>query len=302
MKLHNFPLLSQLDDQQEINRLYDCVPACIAAALRYLVGGAYTGASVKDAVYGKDYQGPTAPANYVAFCHAQGVTLSAIDGDPKQLLHAVRAQLAQARPVMGTIPDPYANPSLDWTHVVTFFGMDESQPHTLLALDPYGGKVVTKNDTSWASLLQFRQVWTFYTGKRGDTVGVPIGWTDDGTQLKPPNSEFVVVKGFRQWILAHEWDASNIPLENEQSLPQIELSNPSLGAGTRQRFRWTTLEHTEKRGVFESWTGPELLFLERELKQLLQHPQAIPNIKTQLSANTISLLQDLALIIQALLH
>ena len=90
------------------------------------------------------------------------------------------------------------------------------------------------------------------------TPNVPKGWQDDGTTLTAPNG-YKVKLGFRKHILANNWDAGNIPLQEEVGLSPVEESNPALGAGTQQIFNSTTLEWTPTRGVFVAWTGPELL-------------------------------------------
>lgn len=103
-------------------------------------------------------------------------------------------------------------------------------------------------------------------GGGGSHVGVPTGWSDDGTTLKSPNGVAVVL-GFRDWILGHAWDPNDWPLETEKEHDPLELSNTALGAGQRQVFRITTLEYTVKTGVFVAWVGQELLWTESLLSQ-----------------------------------
>ncbi len=87
---------------------------------------------------------------------------------------------------------------------------------------------------------------------------IPTGWQDDGTTLTAPNGH-KVVRGFRDYILANYWDPGNQPLEEEVGLNPLEESNPSLGGGTQQVFRWTTLEWTSSKGVFVAWMGQEFM-------------------------------------------
>lgn len=89
-------------------------------------------------------------------------------------------------------------------------------------------------------------------------MSIPANWKDDGKTLTAPNG-IQVVQGFRDYVLSHNWDTANLPLETAQGLTPLELSNPGLGGGTRQTFRWTVLEWTSKQGVFEAWSGQELL-------------------------------------------
>jgi len=92
---------------------------------------------------------------------------------------------------------------------------------------------------------------------QGGTMSIPAGWHDDGTTLTAPNG-IPITQGFRTYVLGHNWDSGNYPVEKAQGLSPLELSNTNLGAGTRQTFRTNCLEWTSKMGVFESWVGAEL--------------------------------------------
>jgi hypothetical protein len=121
--------------------------------------------------------------------------------------------------------------------------------------------------------------------KQSIAPAVPAGWRDNGATLTAPNGHFVV-RGFREYILAHPWNEHNLPLEEEVSLNPLEEANPSLGAGSQQVFNWTTMEWTPARGVFIAWTGPELLKVRAERDTLKAH---VASLKSQLQA----LLSDL---------
>lgn len=121
------------------------------------------------------------------------------------------------------------------------------------------------------------ELWS-YLANGGEHVGIPNGWQYDTAkkELTAPNG-FKVVLGFCDHVLNNPWDPGNVPLENEAGVNPLEISNPGLGGGTRQRFRKTTLEYTAKMGVFESWTGQELIALEQKVAQLNQQLQAAQN-------------------------
>lgn len=95
-------------------------------------------------------------------------------------------------------------------------------------------------------------------------MGVPAGWSDDGTALHNPANGFVVTQGFRNYILNHAWDGGNVPLQNVVAANPVEESNPGLGGGTVQVFRFDRLEWTATIGVIRGWIGQELLFVEKE--------------------------------------
>lgn len=103
---------------------------------------------------------------------------------------------------------------------------------------------------------------------KGSSSMIPIGWKDNPQTgiLTAPNG-VPIVKGFREYILQHGWDANNWPLVPEQASTPLEMSNPGLGGGTRQIFRWKMLEWTQDRGVFEAWVGQELLATQMALHQ-----------------------------------
>jgi len=115
---------------------------------------------------------------------------------------------------------------------------------------------------------------------------VPQGWHDDGTTLTAPNGVAVRL-GFRDYVLSHGWDAGNYPLAPEQGVTLLEASNPGLGGGDQQVFRWALLGYTQLRGVFLEWCGQELAFVRGQLATYY------PQVKT-LQAEVDSLKQQLA--------
>jgi len=94
---------------------------------------------------------------------------------------------------------------------------------------------------------------------------IPANWHDDGTTLTAPNG-VKVVHGFRDYVLAHNWDSANVPLKEEFGTSLLESSNPSLGGGTQQLFNWTMLGYTAARGVFVEWGVRELAFCRQQVQ------------------------------------
>lgn len=97
---------------------------------------------------------------------------------------------------------------------------------------------------------------------------IPQGWKDDGKTLTAPNGVYVT-DGFRQWVLAHSWDAGNLPLMNASALNPVEQGNPSLGGGTVQPFRLCVLAWTQAKGVYVMWVGQEYVALHQVLHKAL---------------------------------
>jgi len=105
----------------------------------------------------------------------------------------------------------------------------------------------------WAELFAYLQ---------GGSM-IPLGWKDDGQTLTAPNGVGVVL-GFRVYVLSHAWDPGNVPLAPEQGVSLLEASNPGLGGGNQQVFRWSMLGYTTARGVFMEWIGQELIVVRQQ--------------------------------------
>lgn len=119
--------------------------------------------------------------------------------------------------------------------------------------------------------------------KTGGKTMVPLNWTDDGTTLTAPNGVQVVL-GFRDYVLANNWNANNWPLDHEFAANPVEQSNPGLGAGTAQDFRWTRLEYTAETGVFVAWVGQELVWYQGQYTSLQSQVAALQAQNASLQA------------------
>ncbi|HLH62752.1 MAG TPA: hypothetical protein VKV20_13795 [Ktedonobacteraceae bacterium] len=113
---------------------------------------------------------------------------------------------------------------------------------------------------------------------------IPAGWHDDGNTLTAPNGH-KVVHGFREYVLKNNWPPANMPLQEEIGHNPLEESNPSLGGGTQQVFRWTMLEWTPSRGVFIAWIGQEFLKIRSDNTALQAQ---VAGLETRLKACTSS--------------
>lgn len=156
MELANFPMKSQLADIWEVDREFTCVPTSIAACLQYLTGQSFDGAAIKDQIYGASYQGPTDPSQYVAYCLQHNVVMYVLNGNNAQLIGIIQQQLALNHPVLLTESDPYADPSLGFTHVVAAFKCDSG---TITVMDPFIGRPLVKSNAQWQQDLRSNQVW-----------------------------------------------------------------------------------------------------------------------------------------------
>src|SRR5258707_819902 len=121
---------------------------------------------------------------------------------------------------------------------------------------------------------------------QGGTM-VPANWKDDGTTLTAPNG-VKVVHGFRDYVLAHNWDPGNIPLAAEFGTSLLESSNPSLGGGTQQLFNWPMFVWNAARCVFFECGVRELAFCRQQVQskatQIQQLDAQIAQLKAELAA------------------
>ena len=282
--LANFPMKDQrsektLDGNPPENGNYDCVPTSLAAAIQYLTGKPCSGDELKDAEYGQAYKGGTALRNYVdnAADRARavyGVTAESFNSTSTvELIHQARAWLRQGFPVIATIPSQWntghteaelVKPNFS-SHVVVFYTEDGTH---LGAMNPWGGFEQAEPDEWWSQRLCYGQVWKIYKEAQVATSGVPTGWKDDGKTLTAPNG-VAVVRGFRDWVLANKWDKDNWPLVAEYVSASVEPGNASIGPGSRQDFRWSSLGWTQKRNVYSIWLGQDVVALRKQLADAL---------------------------------
>lgn len=184
--LTNFPLKNQLktvlsDGTLDPNNQFDCVAESLAAGLQFLTGKPFEGGQLKEAVYGKSYQGTTDAVKYIDYCSLQGVTLSYFNAaDNHALVNEAHKQLQAEHPVIFSEPDPYCQPYerdvLGWTHVLVWYG--ETADGGLVAMDPFGGFSLAKSDADWAALLRYNQIWIMQKKEEGNEMPVTISLSD----------------------------------------------------------------------------------------------------------------------------
>lgn len=78
------------------------------------------------------------------------------------------------------------------------------------------------------------ELWDYLKG----VSVVPLGWKDDGKTLTAPNG-IAVVKGFRDYVLRHAWEADDVPLAVERGSAE----------SSEQWFAKTKLVWAKARGV-----------------------------------------------------
>lgn len=131
-----------------------------------------------------------------------------------------------------------------------------------------------------------------FTFLKGGSM-VPQGWTDDGQTLKSPNGVPVVL-GFRNFVLSNNWHPDNWALGSEQGVDLLEASNPSLGKGSQQVFRYSMLGYTAERGVFAEWLGVELNTTRQQLRTYYDEYKAVQTQLATLQPEMGKLKQEVA--------
>jgi N-acetyl-anhydromuramyl-L-alanine amidase AmpD len=117
------------------------------------------------------------------------------------------------------------------------------------SIDPLSRKDCPGN-YPWAEL------WNDLKGAQ--SMPIPTGWHDTGTELIAPNKHFFI-HGFRDHVLnAANWDPNDVPLEEEQQVNQTQLQIANAGPGTRQLTMSHLLAWSEAHGVHEVAAGKEI--------------------------------------------
>jgi hypothetical protein len=122
----------------------------------------------------------------------------------------------------------------------------------------------------------------------GGDMGLPQGWTDDGTALHNPLNKNTVIQAKRIYILSHAWDTLNVPLEQTHNVPDTVESDPKYGVGNIQTCAHSILIYTDAdQTVHEVPAGQELIAIRANrdaLKgELDTANQQIDDLKRQLA-------------------
>ena len=298
--LAKFPMVSERtgvtgDSHPSENAGLDCVPASICAAAMYLngisaLGGKYTPDSFKDAVYGQGVTGGEEIWKYVPYLKTLGINLLSSVGPSDMLVQTVHRQIKAGNPVVFTEPNPYGNPN--FTHVCVFFG---EQPGFLTALDPWIAQAITHSDATWTHTLLNNEVWIMekMTAILPDALA-KAGWTLASGVLKAPAPhDTIPIPGpYCSHILTRNppWRVDDYPLAPVQMLAPLEGSNPNMGNGTQQAFRFQYLEvKAGESHVIEVSTGQELYWLRGKYNDLLTiHNELIAAVQQQQQSKVIA--------------
>lgn len=259
-----------MDGMPDENANDNCVAASIAEALHILTGQTFDGDELKDAVYGAGYVGFQSAARYVQYCQDHGVTLTAHNDTQAGLVATIHAEVSAGHPVVLTMPSQWGTPYPDpvhpsgSTHVGVAVGFG---PGEIRVMNPWHAFWQDQPDSWWEPRLCEGQVWIMQKAS-SSMSGVPSGWTDDGTTLKAPNG-VAIVHGFRDFVLANAWDASDVPLAAESDVPQVEIGDAAIGGGAVQWFErsgqlsWSATFNGGQ--PFRTWNGKEEMALRSAL-------------------------------------
>lgn len=308
--IQGLPQVDQLheptaDHAADENARMNCVFAC-NAAISKKVGGhpEANGDAIKDgcANYGQNYTGGAAEETVEAdgcLDHKWGIHADTFHaGNRTALLDECKRQSDAGNFTIVTIPSmwgsqpsqPGYNPDSPnfWTHACVYCGY-EGDTHYLM--NPWGGFIMSYSSADMALRLCFLKVYPVRKAGVIPVSNVPSGWSDDGTALHNHENSFVVIGGFREYVLAYAggWHADNIPLENEHQVPETEW-HAQLGQGVKQIFLLTILRDNPAREnkVMETDAGAEVFALEAQVSGLtatVRTDQALINtMQAQLDA------------------
>lgn len=213
-----------------------------------------------------------------------------------QLRAEIIAALVKGQTVITYLGKALALPDNEhgvYGHFVALGGVDSDQGYLVGngdTTDALGGHgIIPTHWHGWNELaaaeingmIALENVSTVVAG--GTNVNtIPTGWKDDGKTLVAPNGAPVVM-GFREYVLAHSWDANNWPLAAEQVITSgsIEPGNSSIGPGSRQDFRLTSLGWTASRNVYVIYVGQDIRALTAQLAAANAH---VAQLEAQLAS------------------
>lgn len=299
--LPDYPLVDQLheptsDGLADENARMNCVFASFASAVKYLCRPDHQDANgdyIKDKspAYGQGYMGGSAAetvAPTVKELYDVSTTVQR-SSDRNQLLAWCIQNIDRGHPSMITMPSawnsqkdqPGYNPNAPNfpTHAGNAFGYNPSTRELLVA-NPWGGFVHRGTYQYWVDRFCYQKVYDLALIGAGP-MPLPTGWRDDGKTLSQDQTGFVVVKGFRQFILDQPyWPAWDVPIENEHEMPAgvpLELSNPEYGKDDdirvqiRTRGSWLASRRnrvSQKWATGFEWVGQEADYLRKLVDQL----------------------------------
>jgi hypothetical protein len=316
------PLLDQLhektiDGMPDENTRMNCVftsNACYASAV---TGKSYNGDQLKDMDnhYGQGYTGGASEANLVDTMAKLGIEVTRAAASTQQgLIDIIHREVLLGHGVIVTMPSQWNSALTDpqyapWnprtydgpTHVGLMCGVGEdstTHERALRCMNPWDAIARgwhDGTDSYWAARLVKGEVWILvYTGVK--TMTVPTGWKDDGMTLVAPNG-VPVVHGFRTWVLAPAWEASNWPLKPEQKIAapdSVEPGNASIGPGSRQDFRLGPLGYTATRNVYVIYVGQDIIALKQQLATEKAHSAQLQQQNAALQKQVSDLTAQLA--------
>lgn len=208
--------LNQLNNT-DINRNDMCVPTSLAEGLSALLGRAYSGDEVQNAVYGARYQGFEGASNYISYARSQGVVLLVRSGSQEQLCAALKAAISQGHPCLITMPSQWAytprNPlAPGYTHVSLAYAYDAE---TLTVANVWGGFNQRESWAWWSARLCYGQVWEMMRLSGSTAPAAPGGSmsmltrTADGGARDASNG-LTVNKTVADYIWANGWEGEHL--------------------------------------------------------------------------------------------
>lgn len=253
----------------DVNASENCVPTELAAIVEYETGKIVAGDDIKSAVYGRRYQGGTSAGRFGDYLKAEyGLQMGyePLPSASQQIIDRLRYWLGKGVPCVVTMHSQWSTPWYQVTkpglHAGTAFAIDTSDSGMLHIANPWGGFDHVNTVAWWRARLG---IGVYPVARLASQPAGLAGWYDDGTTLLAPN-QVPVVSGFRSYVLAKAaagaWPYDDYPLEAERAVGNVEASNPTHGAGSIQTFRRRRLVYTPKDGVYESWVGVELEYVE----------------------------------------
>jgi len=219
-----------------------------------------------------DYQGDSLPQDWISYLRANAG------------IKPIMVQLANAQGLVN-IAGAGEDAGVHY-HAIAILGKSDTG---YIVGDPNNPNVVNDFDTYPLWALQDAQVCALIAlnvkeqpqvqPQEHTAMTIPTNWRDDGTTLTAPNG-LVVTGGFRDNVLATNWQADNLPGENEAHFDPIRRQRFALGT-----FYADISQHTIWYQSVDATEG------EGRLLDIRTANKAIADLETQLAAVKAQLAQ-----------
>jgi hypothetical protein len=201
IELKGFPMRNQLADvpsadrQPSENRVYNCVPTCLAACIQWYTGKKIPADDLHDAVYGQGHVGGGAELSYTSYVKAHyGLALgyTPLPSASQQIIEHTRSELRLGHPVVLTMHSawstPWAKAAGSGLHVGVAYAISEDDAGVLHIMNPWRGFDHAAPVSWWRDRLGIG-VWPVSKIAVASVLPAGFSWNKTSGVLTWPNGQ-----------------------------------------------------------------------------------------------------------------